>query len=542
MARETIVHLLNVPLENDYKHTVFFNNDQEQFGWFSDKVIHSERDLSYQRKDTVMRYPKHIDELRNCNYLMYRNSETSNKWIYAFITNMSYVSEGVTNLTIETDVLQTYMFDYVVNPSFVEREHVADDTIGLHTVPESLELGEYVCRSKKDIDELHDIRIIMGITEHFDTATWPRGATYNGVYSGLSYFSFSDYNHLNTIIEKYDEAGKGDAINCLFYAPKFLFDEQPDEPSFGQRIVVPANAVRYFGWGIKSPIVSESENFPYTPRNKKLNTYPFQYLLVSNNNGASAIYKYEYFKDRSLESADLADMLQFNVYGVLTPGCSIRLVPMYYKNVDENNEEGLNLGKFPICAWNTDVYTNWLTQNSVNIGLNLVASAGQVIGGAVMAVGSAGTAGAIGATQIIGGVSGIANQLAQIHQQSFAPPQTRGNVNAGDVTMAMGDTTFTFYGMTIKPEMMKIIDGYFDMFGYKVNALKVPEKDHRERWWFTKTIDVNIDGAIPMNDLQKIKNCYNNGITFWKNGDQIGRYDLSNRTDKEVAEDTPEHD
>ena len=82
--------------------------------------------------------------------------------------------------------------------------------------------------------------------------------------------------------------------------------------------------------------------------------------------------------------------------------------------------------------------------------------------------------------------------------------------------------------MSIKNEYARIIDGYFDMFGYKTNVVKVPNTNHRARWWYTKTIDVNIDGNIPNDDMQKIKNAYNNGITFWRNASEIQNYSLSN--------------
>ena len=66
------------------------------------------------------------------------------------------------------------------------------------------------------------------------------------------------------------------------------------------------------------------------------------------------------------------------------------------------------------------------------------------------------------------------------------------------------------------------------MFGYKVNRVKIPSILHRKNYWYTKTIDVNIDGAVPTNDLNKIKECYNKGITFWSNPANIGNYDVSN--------------
>ncbi len=92
----------------------------------------------------------------------------------------------------------------------------------------------------------------------------------------------------------------------------------------------------------------------------------------------------------------------------------------------------------------------------------------------------------------------------------------------------MKENTFHLYAMSVKAEFAAIIDDYFDMFGYKVNKVKVPNKAHRSRWWYTKTIDANIDGNLPNNDMDKIKDCYNRGITFWRNADEIENYSLSN--------------
>ena len=108
------------------------------------------------------------------------------------------------------------------------------------------------------------------------------------------------------------------------------------------------------------------------------------------------------------------------------------------------------------------------------------------------------------------------------------PAQSKGNLNCGDVITANSSNTFHFFRMSIKREFAKIIDGFFDMFGYKVNSLKVPNKNHRANYWYTKTIDVNIDGNIPNKDLQIIKNCYDNGITFWKSADNIQNYSVDN--------------
>ena len=57
---------------------------------------------------------------------------------------MKYVNDEMTDIYINLDVFQTYQFDFIYKKSFVEREHVNNDSVGLHTVPEGLETGEYV--------------------------------------------------------------------------------------------------------------------------------------------------------------------------------------------------------------------------------------------------------------------------------------------------------------------------------------------------------------------------------------------------------------
>jgi hypothetical protein len=82
--------------------------------------------------------------------------------------------------------------------------------------------------------------------------------------------------------------------------------------------------------------------------------------------------------------------------------------------------------------------------------------------------------------------------------------------------------------MSIKAEYARIIDDWFDAFGYQVNRLKVPNKNHRQNWWYTKTINANIIGNVPNDDMNKIKGAYNNGITFWRNPSNFLNYSVSN--------------
>lgn len=55
---------------------------------------------------------------------MYQNENYSDKWFYAFITNMRYVNNSMTEISIITDVWQTWQFELEFKESFVEREMI----------------------------------------------------------------------------------------------------------------------------------------------------------------------------------------------------------------------------------------------------------------------------------------------------------------------------------------------------------------------------------------------------------------------------------
>lgn len=528
MANITKVRLLAVDLDKDYHHTLYFANAAEQNEYFQQIGTFLEyTDFSYQRKDSILRIPAHIDTLlsEGVNYVMYRNDAYSNRWFYAFIESMEYINDGRTDVKIRTDCIQTWMFDITVQPSFVEREHAATDELGDHTYPEGLELGEYTPNLHVKAEyggsldgNGKDVYIVVGVTKDPDGKN-VEGMLINGIFSGVRYYAFDNATAVNTFLKKYDSDGIGEAVQCMFMAPKKMIVAQSDGYIAGTN-QVDTEYINFSGdgeLGDRNKLLALTTNMldGYTPRNKKLLTFPFRYLLVANNAGASVPFKYERFY-RIDGNVKTFLPPEFQIDGVLTPGCSVRMVPKHYNGVERNDEEGVNLGKYPIVNWTSDVYTNWLTQNGVNIAINVVSGVGQIAAGTALAVASGGVGAAVGGSSIAGGVTQIANTLGQIHQQSFSAPQAKGNMNAGDVVTASDQNDFHFYEMTIKSEYAKIIDGYFDMYGYKCNQVKIPAKAHRKVYWYTKTIGANITGSIPQEDLQVIKDCYDRGITFWR--------------------------
>jgi hypothetical protein len=265
--------------------------------------------------------------------------------------------------------------------------------------------------------------------------------------------------------------------------------------------------------------VDQKLNGNYNPRNRKLLTYPYRYLQMSNMAGSVANYRYEYFKDP--QDGSIGDYLHFVLRGVSGQGGDIKVFPTNYKGINNNYDEGLSYAKLPIGSWNSDVFINWLTQNGVNIATGFISDAVSV------GVGIA-TAPAGGGVGVIGGITGIANKIGQIYEHSMQPPQAEGATNVGNAGYSWGINRMSFKHMSIKKEMAQIIDDYFDMFGYATHRVKVPNKAHRQNWWYTKTIDANITGNVPNDYMNQIKGAYNNGITFWRNPSNFLDYSVSN--------------
>ena len=512
------VYLCDVPLENDYKNQLTFDDLQDQLNYFNSKIVKSFDNYTYIKKDNIIKVGVNIDEIMGCNYLFYRNNGFTNKYYFCFITSKEYINENVTALTIETDVFQTYQFNIEYNISFIEREHVNSDGYGEHTVPETLETGEFIYQDiqKLDIGTSH---IVISSTVNPTTLTANNGGTFGGVPSGARYYLCKDTESLKGALNHLSNNGKGDAVLGVFLEPDFITGYNYTQTQWDSAGLydIPDSIDATEGVGASIPL-NPVDIDGYIPKNKKLFINPYFTVIISNNQGGSFIYNIEDFYDSGNHMGD------FNLYGVLTPGGSVRLIPVNYKvtnksvNIDvdptykyENNEFGLTLGKLPIGSWSSDVYTNWLTQNGVSIALNTTTGLlNQEIG------------------DHVGHLNTIGNSVINVWQHSLVPHEAQGNLNSGDVTYSHNMMTYTIYISTIKREYAKIIDDYYSAFGYKVNAYKRPNITGRRNWNYVKTIDCNFDGDIPQEDLNILKGMFNKGVTFWHNPNTMNDYSQNN--------------
>lgn len=522
------VRLLKTPLEKDSEHTLNFSTINDQTAYFLTKVIKSYTDFTYIREQQAIVVPENYDQIYTCNYLMYKNNGFNNKYFYAFITKMEYVSENSTRIYFEIDSFQTWYFQINMNQVFIEREHVSDDTIGLHTVPETLEHGEYVqATNYTRTNFIGNPCICIEATRLIGLGNISGGSIQNKIFSGTIKYLFKDdqtsyaWGTANEFLKQFDSEGYGESITGIYMIPaKYTNYATWHEIRTGSglyygRLNSDHNNIP-FDFGDFTATTPSTLAGNYTPVNNKLYCFPYRYCLISNSAGTEVPMHYENFENNSPV---------FQIQGAITPGCSIKMTPLNYKGVSYNFDESIDSGKLPICSWSSDMYTNWLTQTSVNRTLTEVGGIIKAVAGGAQIIAGDTTG---GLSNIGSGIGDIKNNLLEKYEHSFMPSQAKGNVNSGDINFSTGNTDFIFYHYSIKPEYSRIIDEFFTKYGYQVNRLKTPEINSRRNFNYIKTIDCNFTGDIPQEDLQKIKDIFNKGVTIWHNAENFLNYSVNN--------------
>lgn len=498
VAPNTNVRILkNVPLDNTYRNTLYFANASNQAGYLSGKTKYSLAAQSYQAPwGKPLRVEINAENLYDCNYLMFQNSSFGTKWFYAFITEVRYINNVTSEIEFELDVMQTWYFDYNINPSFVEREHTVTDTIGSNLVPDDLELGDYVYDTSYSSGHMNDFVTVVAATVNRDGESGTPLGGYGGIYSGCWLHVFDTFNAVAVFIDKLTRDNKSDAIISIFMMPSDFTTDMN------------APAKHYVLEFDKQTGTIDG----YTPKNNKLFTYPYCFLYVSNLMGNSAHYKYEYFQSYNC---------RFDMAMDMSPNPSALITPLGYKTVGSNYNESMALNGFPQCAYAIDAYKAWLAQNSSAMAVDM-------LGSAMVAGVSAATGNPIGLVAAAGSAANVASTMARVSAIQTQPPQSRGSQsNTTQVALSIKD--FWFYNYHIRAEFAKIIDDYWTVYGYPIHQVKVPERASRPHWNYVKTRNVSITGSVPADDLAHIRSVYDNGTTFWKNGDNVGNYNLDNR-------------
>ena len=545
LQNSSIIICKNIKLDKSYKDVLNYT-EQQMVSLCQANAVASASNYSFIRGERgYIKTSFSYNDALKCNYMAFQNPDYSNKWFFAFIDDVIYDNDGTARIRYTVDEFSTWFDYWNPEPCFVEREHVNDDTIGLHTYPEGLEYGDYVINATGDIaSSLNDTPLICIGVSYLpnDSPFISDNRVYGGVYSGMYYILFKLTESAAKFVKAMADIGKASDLACVFMIPLSLagvsYSDGWSTGDLGEQTNINFRVLP------NTPNIQGTDDFViplatnvsvsrpttingYTPKNNKLFCYPYNCLSISNNAGMQGEFRYEDFINNSP---------LFNVVGIPTPSGSGWLYPVNYKK-NGNSKSGFNWGiplaKFPQGSCNADMFTNWMTQNGINLfGHRIDAPTAHAIGGTLSAL----TGAATGSVDSIG--SGLGSMFGAVQEQyraSMIPNQIVGQTSNGDVTFAYNKMAPTYYKMTIREEYARIIDDWFTRFGYKINRVKVPNQIGRTYWNFVKIgsgesigYSTNTSRSVPAASMEIINTIYRNGTTIWHNHANIGNYNLNN--------------
>lgn len=511
----TIKLFSGIPIDPGYDDTIYFNSKNEQEEYFNKYLKYTFGNQSYTRVNRgVVRINQTAENLYDCNYMGFINTAFSDApmWFYCFIDKVEYINNVTSDVYFTIDVLQTWHFNYDLSECFVEREHSISDDIGENLVEENIEHGDYMLKTlsvpncpftagdyKVVIARAH---LLLGVSDE-SNPTPEFKCVVSNVFNGISYTEYGASEAYQKIKEINDE-GKADEIVAIFTVPSIFWGGN------GLTGFTAASTVLNVSSGLSQ---SFSDIDGYVPRNKKLFTSPYFGLAVHSSSGDSANYGYEYFANPAAPV--------FGMSFCMSGSPNALLIPNKYKGTSgENATEAIACTDFPLGAYATDAFKAYLAQNAGSLshtfGMVGVMGAASIATGGVISVAAGASA--------IGKIGGL---MTDLRDKKVAPNVARGKAG-GSNAYVRNKVGFQFYNYHIKAEFAKIIDNYFQMFGYACRRVKVPNRNARPRWNYVKTIECDIHGNLPADDSRKIREIYDKGVRWWKPTAIIGYYDTDN--------------
>lgn len=505
----------NVPLDSTYTDTIKFTSVGEQQGFFAGKAKYTFSENTYQRVNSSvaqprgplsLRVPTVADNLYDCNYVCFQNSNFGSKWFYAFIKQVNYINPNNTEIIYELDHYQTWLFDFTVLPSFVEREHTLNDVRFANQQAEPFEAPNLISNTSftmpaQTFGPPYYIRIW--------TTTDASGENVNGslqdnIFSGLEYHEFTDAGSANSFLQNYASEHTLDNVIGINMAP---YSMGSAEPSYQSSFSCPGTLNGY------------------TPRNQKCYNSPWNFIRVSDNAGKVLDLTWEGFCTYSVDQQGNISVsegrAEFTMNYARAYNAAIILTPNNYEGRNHENRNfdcQMILNDFPQCAWSGNAFASWIGNE---LPTRIVSILNSTLSSALS--NPINTGGAL--------LSAIPSGLSLAQEgiiRSNNGGKLQGSVGDYSINMKLDRILFEFKNMCATPEYLARLDSFFDMFGYATNLVKVPNMEGRESWNYVKTRNVIISGSLPVDAMDAVKAMFNRGVRFW-HGDFVGQYNRSNK-------------
>ena len=532
--------LTQVPIDSNYENSLDFLSEIEQRSYFLGlQPVHTMIGATRVR-DGVISVNMVADNLLHANYLMFQNMNFSNKWFYAFITDIEYVNNNMSYVYYQIDDIQTWMFDVKLKECFVEREHTVTDNMFEHLIDEGIGTSEYVTNASADKTYSDYVAVLYtSVGDGFTVkGTHAPVQITNGILKGLSGYVFelqdtngnwleirADYDDpsdpdehdrivntgngiekLNLYVYDLTSAQQKDSIVGIVIVPKHFIGTMSDI-KITQKDAVGDN----LGFTNYTRITPLDGN--YIPTNNKLYNSPYCLIDIIASDGQTIHLQPEFLQ----QGNNLV-----NILSNMSPSPSILAIPKNYMGNEYSWEKAITYDSFPQGAVSIDGYSAWVASGGLKQlkNNNYRAIAGDIVQG----VSGVATQNAVGTA---GSVISLVYQVEEFSRKMDVAKKLPAEIiGQSDATPVMANKMFSIgYRMcSLKRDVLESLDGYFNMFGYKVNKVKTPSRRNRPHYTYIKTKGCKVNGGAPADAIDRIQAIYDNGIRFWVNPTEVGNY------------------
>lgn len=515
-APQTEIYLARgIEWDNSYIHARAYNSVNELLSHVISKIpsedYHITKSAPVRSGKATVRIQANEAVAMKLNYMAFRNMPYDSEWHFAFINNVTWLSSDSVEIDFELDVFSECYYTTNFLPCFVERMHIpkSQDVAGANVIPDDIETGVMECYHHVT-SNFGKTYLTMLLSEY--PGGTPEYATHYvcNVYNGLYIQSYpadsaDEAKSIDTILDSF--SGKEDAIANMYLHPAICLQDDTSKDGL-------THSKLSFDIDI---------DFPYSPKNQKLFTYPYCYVMVDDNAGTATTYKPELFSGNQYE---------FESIGCIAGMPQIITAPTHYNKQDFDYSHSFITSNFPIVSWSYDTYKAYVAQNKNSLGLGLMQTKSNAFFGMGKALGGMGSGNPIGSALNIGesmfsGYYGVQSIMSTLQDKEFLPEQIKGKINSENIRIATGIDRLDFYAMAPKASMCKVIDDFWTAFGYPIHQITTPQIHSRSSWNYIKTVDCAFTADAEISMLSKYRDLFNKGITIWHT-DQIGNYNLSN--------------
>lgn len=513
--------------------------------------------------------------IMRCNYVFYENPNYAQHWFGGFITDIVYKNDGCAWIYFTEDIYHNWFSNITIDSGFIERETVSSDNIGEHLLNENINGGDYVTTIDATLLQFNKETLIPVIfmseppLQHFGNAGEDSTLTtdyfevvipaivngwYNGLYALVLKSITSFWNNyaeqafkMSGLAAVYQYVFKDPSVICVQLMPISLLSYTPYNVTginvvdgrYDLNNITPVlgtvNNYTEITRNFSEPIIDGQSTKAY--RNNKCYTNPFVRLVIDCN-GNKQYLSYEYFTGQKQCKIGCS-------FGV---GADITVVPTNYCGQLSNRTYQVFTETLPTLSWSKDSYERWYANNSASIKfqiaqsvgrLALLAVAGVAVGGSM--AGAYATGGSLAALEAMPSkqlvssgintynqsVTGLKDIIIQGVNARSAPNEYGGATN---LSAKWNSNTAGIYAYceSMNEKVMRSIDDYFSMFGYKVNRVGKPNLTSRKNWNYVKTQNAHCSGNAPQYAIEFMEKALDSGCTFWHK-DTVGDYgDLSN--------------